>query len=120
MSFYFNNKGTFSFSIKGNIPSSFSDKFIEFLMNEKFDKFRFTEGAKGNKYNLTFEYMDNCRIEDIKKHIDWSVFSNIQKYGYTDTSTIDEKNFDIENYCKFEYELNMMQERQKYYIIFKR
>ena len=48
--FYFNNKETFSFSIKGNIPSSFSDfsfsikgnipssfsdKFIEFLMNEK-------------------------------------------------------------------------------------
>ena len=55
--------------------------------------------------------MDNCCIEDVKKHIDWSVFSNIQKYGYTDTSTIDEKDFDIENYCKFEYELNMMQER---------
>lgn len=49
------------------------------------------KGAKGNKYNLTFEYMDNCRIEDVKKHVDWSVFSNIQKYGYADTSTIDEK-----------------------------
>ena len=35
--------------------------------------------------------MDNCRIEDVKKHVDWSVFSNIQKYGYADTSTIDEK-----------------------------
>ena len=108
MSFYFNNKGTFRFRIKGNIPNSFGDKFIEFLMNEKFDKFRFTEGAKGNEYNLTFVYKDNCCIEDVKKHIDWSVFSNIQKYGYTDTSTIDEKDFDIENYCKFEYELNMM------------
>lgn len=78
------------------------------------------KGAKGNKYNLTFEYMDNCRIEDVKKHIDQSVFSNIQKYGYADTSTIDEKDFDIENYCKFEYELNMLHERQRYYIIFKR
>lgn len=78
------------------------------------------KGAKGNKYSLTFEYMDNCRIEDVKKHIDQSVFSNIQKYGYTDTSTIDEKDFDIENYCKFEYELNMLHERQRYYIIFKR
>lgn len=28
------------------------------------------KGAKGNKYSLTFEYMDNCRIEDVKKHID--------------------------------------------------
>lgn len=120
MGFYFNNKGTFSFKIKGNIPSNFGDKFIEFLMNEKFEKFRFTEGAKGNEYNLTFTYTDNCTIEDVKKHIDWSVFSNIQKYGYTDTSTIDEKDFDIENFCKFEYELNMMQERQRYYIIFKR
>lgn len=118
--FYFNNKGTFSFKIKGNIPNSFGDKFIEFLMNEKFDKFRFTEGAKGNEYNLTFVYMDNCSVEDIKKHIDWSIFSNIQKYGYTDTSTIDEKDFDIENFCKFEYELNMGQDRQRYYIIFKR
>lgn len=44
--FYFNNKGTFSFKIKGNIPNSFGDKFIEFLMNEKFDKFRFTKRRK--------------------------------------------------------------------------
>ena len=56
--YYFNNKGTFSFKIKGNIPNSFGDKFIEFLMNEKF--------------------------------------------------------------CKFEYDLNTGQDRQRYYIIFKR
>lgn len=78
------------------------------------------KGAKGNEYNLTFVYTDSCQVEDIKKHIDWSIFSNIQKYGYTDTSTIDEKDFDIENYCKFEYELNMGHDMQRYYIIFKR
>lgn len=120
MSFYFNNIGEFKYKIKGNLPMEFGEEVIKFLVKEKFTKFSFIEGAKGNEQNLTFKYMDNCTVNDVKEHIDWAVYSAVQKYGYTDTSHINEKNFDIENYCKFEYELNMGQSRERYYIIFKR
>lgn len=55
--FYFNNKGTFSFKIKGNIPNSFGDKFIEFLMNEKFDKFEYelNMGQDRQRYYIIFK-----------------------------------------------------------------
>ncbi len=120
MSFYFNNTGELRFKIKGNLPMEFGAEFVKFLVKEQFPKFKFIEGAKGNEQNLTFKYMDNCTVNDVKEHIDWAVFSAVQKYGYTDKSTIHEKDFDIEEYCKFEYELNMGQSRERYYIIFKR
>lgn len=66
MVFYYNNKGRLSFKIKGNIPNSFGGEFIKFLLNEKFDNLKFTEGAAGNEYNLTFDYMDNCTADDVK------------------------------------------------------
>lgn len=32
------------------------------------------KGAKGNEYNLTFVYMDNCSVEDIKNILTGAYF----------------------------------------------
>ena len=83
--------GEFRYKIKGNLAMEFGEEVIKFLVKEKFPKFSFIEGAKGNQQNLTFKYMDNCTVNDVKEHIDWAVYSAVQKYGYTDTSYINEK-----------------------------
>lgn len=49
MSFYFNNIGEFRYKIKGNLPMEFGEEVIKFLVKEKFPKFSFIEGAKGNQ-----------------------------------------------------------------------
>lgn len=115
-----NNTGKFNFTIKGNLPSKFWTDFTYQLMKKSFTEFAFSYGQTGRESSMGLKYSDKCALNTVKEYIDWCLYSVIQNYGYTDTSSIDEKDFDIENYCKFQYTLHMGESQENYYIIFKR